>query len=151
MITQHAGDGIGTDHGLPAVGFGQFVSNPPLAPGRMLGPERHDLGFKGGARPRGQFRRRTGEVLKGRIPALVEPGFPIIKGAASNVRGAACLHNVAGGFPGFKQEPPLLSGRQRKVNTFRHRSSIPKLGWQCKGCLTTTQLNQLATVFCNFP
>ena len=128
MIAQHAGNGIGADDGLPVVGFGEFVGNAALAPGRMLGPQRHDLGCKGGVRAGGLFGRRAGKLLKGRVPALVETGFPVIEGPAVDVGGTAGLHDIAGGLPRFKQESSLLGGGERKVNAFRHGSIVSELG-----------------------
>ena len=102
MIAQNTGNGIGADHRLPAVGFGQLIGNAAFTPGGMRGPERHNLGGNAGIRPGGMLRRRAGEVLKGGIPALVEAGFPVVERPPSDVGGATGEQHIAAGLPGFK-------------------------------------------------
>ena len=80
-------------------------------------------------------------MINGRIPAMVEARLPIIQRAAADVGRAAGKQHIAGGLPGFKQEPPLLGRRERKVNALGHCGIVPERGALCKGLLTITNLS----------
>lgn len=124
MITQNADDRVGTEHALPTVRLGQFIGHAPFAPGRMLAMQCNDPGLKDWIRACWLFRGGAREVFKSSGPTALEAGFPIIKGASSDMGGSTRERDIVGGFPRFKQQTTLLSGSQRKMNAFGHGHTI---------------------------
>src|SRR5262245_18593166 len=119
-VAQDRFDGVGTEEWQPAIGFGKFVGQALLAPLGMRLAQRDDLLSERLGSAAGVFGSAAGKVLQSRIPAFEEARFPGVKGASPNMGGAAGQFDIATRFPGLEQQSPLLSGRQRKVDTFVH-------------------------------
>jgi len=92
MIAQNPGDGVGTDHALPRIPFGQFIRDAALAPGRMGRAEGHNLRFNGGISASRVFGSRTGKAYKRRIAARDKARLPIIERPTADMRGATGEH-----------------------------------------------------------
>jgi hypothetical protein len=65
----------------------------------------------------GMLGRSTGQLHQGGIPASDEARFPGIEGTMAHMGGVTSQIDIAGGFPGLEQQPPLLGGRQGKMDT----------------------------------
>ena len=99
-VAEDAFDSIGAEDGNPAIGFGEFVGNALLAPGRMLLAQIDHL------------------LLQRGIPTGDEARFPGIEGAPAHVGSLTSQIDNPGGFPGLEQQPALLGRGQGKMDTF---------------------------------
>src|SRR5262249_15326161 len=100
-------NGIRTDDRHPAVGFGELIGNAILSPIGMVVVECDDLLCNGRVDAPRAAGGATGEAGQRSIAADQKAWLPIIEGRAADMGSATGQLDIAGRFPGLKQQLPL--------------------------------------------
>src|SRR5262249_44733259 len=113
----------------PPVGLGQFIGQPPPAPGGLAPPQRDHLRLRRWPRPGWLGWCPAGEPLPAGGAFGQEARLPIIEGPPPGVGPPPGPRHPAGRLPGLEQEPPLGRRGEREV-----RACHPILLARSHGC-----------------